>query len=644
MKKFNFGYRKVGKVLVACAVAVATFGVASVASADTWVANTPESIQIVPGQTTYELKLGDTLWAISQKINTSVEELAQLNGINLLAGEEKRLSVGRQIVLPDAGVSPSTVEKNQADEVTSDGVVNTNLSTANVNVVDASSALTLEELMDRVESVEVTNGATYVKLKDGESMDDFVKDLEETTKETPKPTVPGAEEIPVKPLDPIVPEAPIDVTEEEPLITDKGEGVTHELPKGEIELPTEPTLPVVPTDPEIPTKPVEENPKIPRKVNTVVVAGSVLNGRLVSDNSKVVLNQVVDFGQTKFQSFYEEDGKYYSLHDLATSPVTVYDSKGNIIDQIYKEATGHNNDVIVLGNEKYIAPGGTKLYVWNTDSNAVSTINLETIAQYGKDYNTRIDIGGIAQSTSDSNLLYLVGLDKHATSAIEREKGANIIVFTYDKTTGKQELFLRDELDYIGLLQGATEYNGVLYLAQNTKTDNYNLSDYKGITIKAYDTATASHIDDVQIDGVMEAEGMQVVEREDGSSEIAFGLVNGSVKKVVSIESIEPTSVNESIETETVEIAEEANEVASNAVAYSSEGESIESMTETQTDSNVEVALTVANTEQDGVDIATVTESEIVTVEEADPTPSEEVSVESVTEEVVLEDENSSVE
>ncbi|HEM6035840.1 TPA: LysM peptidoglycan-binding domain-containing protein [Streptococcus suis] len=627
MKKFNFGYRKVGKVLVACAVAVATFGVASVSSADTWVANTPESIQIVPGQTTYELKLGDTLWAISQKINTSVEELAQMNGINLLAGEEKRLSVGRKIVLSGAGTS--TVEKNQADEVTSDGVVNTNLSTVNVNVVDASSVLSVEELLERVESVEVTDGATYVKLKDGESMDDFVKDLEEATKETPKT---------------IVPEAPIDVTEEEPLITDKGDEVTHELPKGEIELPTEPTLPVVPIDPEIPTKPVEENPKLPRKVNTVVVAGSVLNGRFVSDNSKVVLNQVVDFGQTKFQSFFEEDGKYYSLHDLATSPVTVYDSKGNIVDQIYKEATGHNNDVIVLGNEKYITPGGTKLYVWNTDSNAVSEINLETIAQYGKDYNTRIDIGGIAQSTSDSNLLYLVGLDKYATSAIEREKGANIIVFTYDKTTGKQELFLRDELDYIGLLQGATEHNGVLYLAQNTKTDNYNLSDYKGITIKAYDTATASHIDDVQIDGVMEAEGMQVIEREDGSSEIAFGLVNGSVKKVVSIEPIESTLVNESIETESVDIVEEANEVGSDAVAYSSEGESIESMTDTQTEANSVVALTEANAEQDNVDTTTVSESVNVTVEEADPTLTEEVSVESVTEEVLSEDENSSVE
>ncbi|HFU3829527.1 TPA: LysM peptidoglycan-binding domain-containing protein, partial [Streptococcus suis] len=236
MKKFNFGYRKVGKVLVACAVAVATFGVASVASADTWVANSPESIQLVPGQSTYELKPGDTLWAISQKINSSVEELAQLNGINLLAGEEKRLSVGRQIVLPGADVSTSTVEKNQADEVTSDGVVNTNLSTANVNVVDASSVLSVEELLERVESVEVTDGATYVKLKDGESIDDFVKDLEEATKETPKPVVPGAEEIPVKPLDPIVPETPIDVTKEEPLITDKGEGVTHELPILPIEI------------------------------------------------------------------------------------------------------------------------------------------------------------------------------------------------------------------------------------------------------------------------------------------------------------------------------------------------------------------------------------------------------------------------
>ncbi|WP_449449096.1 LysM peptidoglycan-binding domain-containing protein [Streptococcus suis] len=541
MKQFNFGYRKVGKVLVACAVAVATFGISSVASADTWVANTPESIMITPGQTSYELKLGDTLWAISQKINASVEELAELNGINLLAGEEKRLSVGRKIVLPRANL-----------EETTESPVNTNLSTSNANVIVTISVLPVEEFSDYVESVEIVDGTTHIKLKDGKSMDDFVKDLEEVTKEIPKPVVPRIEETPS-----------------------------------------------------------DEKTTLPRKVNTVVVSGAVLNGRLLSDNSKVVLNQIVDFGQTKFQSFYKEKNKFYSLHDLATSPVTVYDSKGNIVDEIYKEATGHNNDVVVLGNQKYITPGGTKLYVWDTDTNAVSSINLDNVAQYGKDNNTRIDIGGIAQSTTDDNLLYLVGLDKYATSAEEREKGANIIVFTYDKTTGQQEFFLRDELDYIGLLQGATEHNGVLYLAQNTKTDNYNLSDYKGITIKAYDTATATHIDDVQIDGVMEAEGMQVVEREDGSSEIAFGLVNGSVKKVVSIEPIEPVSIEETTNDESVD-----------------------------TEGQEESTVTVEEVKADDTLLATVGES----VEESATPVSDVVISENSVEEVVSEDENTSAE
>ncbi|HEM3629042.1 TPA: LysM peptidoglycan-binding domain-containing protein [Streptococcus suis] len=553
MKQFNFGYRKVGKVLVACAVAVATVGISSIASADTCVANTPESIMITPGQTSYELKLGDTLWAISQKINASVEELAELNGINLLAGEEKRLSVGRKIVLPGANL-----------EETTESPVNTNLSTSNANVIVTISVLPVEEFSDYVESVEIVDGTTHIKLKDGKSMDDFVKDLEEVNKEIPKPVVPGTEETPLKPIIPSVPE-----------------------------------------------KPSDEKPTLPRKVNTVVVSGAVLNGRLVSDNSKVVLNQIVDFGQTKFQSFYKEKNKFYSLHDLATSPVTVYDSKGNIVDEIYKEATGHNNDVVVLGNQKYITPGGTKLYVWDTDTNAVSAINLDNVAQYGKANNTRIDIGGIAQSTTDDNLLYLVGLDKYATSAEEREKGANIIVFTYDKTTGQQEFFLRDELDYIGLLQGATEHNGVLYLAQNTKTDNYNLSDYKGITIKAYDTATATHIDDVQIDGVMEAEGMQVVEREDGSSEIAFGLVNGSVKKVVSIEPIEPVSIEETTNDESVD-----------------------------TEGQEESTVTVEEVKADDTLLATVGES----VEESAAPVSDVVIFENSVEEAVSEDENTSAE
>lgn len=291
MKKYNFGYRKVGKVLVACAVAVATFGVANVASADTWVANSPESILIVPGQTTYELKLGDTLWAISQKINTTVENLAELNGIDLLAGEEKRLSVGRKIVLPGAGTS--TVEKNQADEVISEGVVNTNLSTAKVNVVDATSSLSVEDLMERVESVEVVEGATHVKLKDGESMDDFVKDLEEVTKslpvETPteKPSQPVVETT-VKPVEevPVVPSEPL--------------------------LPSEPTKPISdpPTAPVEPVKPDNEIPVEPVKPveKKIVVYDGDDKITLINPKNKLSSNFVL----------IESDGKY-GLFDAGTS-------------------------------------------------------------------------------------------------------------------------------------------------------------------------------------------------------------------------------------------------------------------------------------------------------------------------------------
>ena len=67
------------------------------ANAAEWKANTPDQIQIVNGQKEYTMKLGDTLWAIGQKINVNHVKLAEINGINLSAGEQYRLPVGRVI-------------------------------------------------------------------------------------------------------------------------------------------------------------------------------------------------------------------------------------------------------------------------------------------------------------------------------------------------------------------------------------------------------------------------------------------------------------------------------------------------------------------------------------------------------------------
>ncbi|HBI2045572.1 TPA: LysM peptidoglycan-binding domain-containing protein [Enterococcus faecalis] len=67
------------------------------ATTATWIANSPEEIAIKEGQKSYTLVLGDTLWAISQRTNITVETLANINNIDLSKGEQYFLQVGRVI-------------------------------------------------------------------------------------------------------------------------------------------------------------------------------------------------------------------------------------------------------------------------------------------------------------------------------------------------------------------------------------------------------------------------------------------------------------------------------------------------------------------------------------------------------------------
>lgn len=121
-------------------------------------------------------------------------------------------------------------------------------------------------------------------------------------------------------------------------------------------------------------------------------------------------------------------------------------------------------------------------------------------------------------------------------SPFRQEKGSDIIVFTYDMITKKQKLLFKYDLDYIGLLQGATEHNGILYIAQNTKTNNYNLEDYKGISVKAFNLNNNNkYIDTIQIDGPFEAEGMQTVEI-NGTTKIAMGFTATGTEKIIYFE------------------------------------------------------------------------------------------------------------
>lgn len=95
-----------------------------VANADTWTANAPDELNItqeVIDNKAYTLQSGDTLWALSQRIDVSVEDLARLNHIDLTTSEEKTLSIGRVITWSETTteVSNSSKSDSQGDTSTS---------------------------------------------------------------------------------------------------------------------------------------------------------------------------------------------------------------------------------------------------------------------------------------------------------------------------------------------------------------------------------------------------------------------------------------------------------------------------------------------------------------------------------------------
>lgn len=92
-----YGLRKYGKQLVAVALGIVALGTSQFVSADTWVANSPESIEIEAGATSYQLQYGDTLWAVAIATNNDVNVLAELSNVDLASGQQYRLPVGYTI-------------------------------------------------------------------------------------------------------------------------------------------------------------------------------------------------------------------------------------------------------------------------------------------------------------------------------------------------------------------------------------------------------------------------------------------------------------------------------------------------------------------------------------------------------------------
>lgn len=98
-----------------------------------WVATKPADIHVDNNQKTYTLNRGDTLWAIAQATNTDVNQLAQLNNINLEAGDQYHLAVGLTIKLTadaqtennNSSDNANTTVQNNANSDNSDNAEST---------------------------------------------------------------------------------------------------------------------------------------------------------------------------------------------------------------------------------------------------------------------------------------------------------------------------------------------------------------------------------------------------------------------------------------------------------------------------------------------------------------------------------------
>lgn len=94
---------KLIKSSVLMALGTIVIGGGTTTLASTWVANSPESINIVESQNSYTMVEGDTLWAVGIKINVNVETLATINNISLANGEEYHLAIGTVIKWDKSG-------------------------------------------------------------------------------------------------------------------------------------------------------------------------------------------------------------------------------------------------------------------------------------------------------------------------------------------------------------------------------------------------------------------------------------------------------------------------------------------------------------------------------------------------------------
>lgn len=216
--------------------------------------------------------------------------------------------------------------------------------------------------------------------------------------------------------------------------------------------------------------------------------------------TKLMLN----FGTTNFQSLVLAQDKFYRGGTTAT--VYPYDDTLTALTSITLPSTGgHKNDGCYYDGKIYWLDGTAEnprlLYVWDISQNTISSITLPVT---DNDNGSLRVVAGIC-NTDTIGTMYLVSRDQYNNSDIDHQEGDLMCVYEYDVANNTVSLVGTFEWDCV-YVQGATYYNGVLYVSCNTATTG-SASNYTGITIKQINTSNWTIAKTLTCSGDFEPQG-----------------------------------------------------------------------------------------------------------------------------------------
>ena len=184
----------------------------------------------------------------------------------------------------------------------------------------------------------------------------------------------------------------------------------------------------------------------------------------------------------------------------------IYNLNGTLVETKDKVVTGHDNDCVKVNDDFYFTSGENNYITkWNIKTNTSERINIQGIENNGNE-NTIRRISGICTHNSDENELILTTIDLNTTNELINTAGDKVSIYMLNLRDNTAHLLKEFDKDVV-YVQGSTMYNDMLYIMCNIQTTD-TPSNYKGINIKCVNLFSKKLIDEINIYGTFENEGL----------------------------------------------------------------------------------------------------------------------------------------